>query len=116
MAPIAITFALPSESSRLVARELDSKRIEKCAGGQMIFGKLRDQDVVVFHTGVGGKACARNLEPFLAAAQPRMILSSGFAGGVNEKLKVGDVFVAENFSDPQLASKIERKARLFTAA
>src|SRR2546421_604860 len=110
---IAITFALPAESSDIV-RRLHERRIET-RDPETIRGKLFDRDVVILHTGVGRKACQRSIDSFLNAAHPKFVISSGFAGAVTEKFKVGDLIVAENFSDPKLAADLGKPAKLFTA-
>ena len=82
---LAVTFALPSESRefvRLVA--------------------THNRKVTVLHTGVGEKACRARIEPFLDSQRFDLLISSGFAGGADPSLGVGDLLLAENFSDAQL--------------
>ena len=94
---IALTFALPTESSGLR-------------------GKIDNKKVALFHTGVGRQRCEHVIADFLNTARPRLLISSGFAGGVNASLNVGDVIVAENLSDADLLSKTQaRWVKLFTA-
>lgn len=94
---IAITFALPNESSGLR-------------------GKIDKNSVRIFHTGVGRIRCEHVIGTFLDASRPRLLISSGFAGGVNTSLNVGDIIAAENFSDAALLSKTAaRRVKLFTA-
>lgn len=100
---IAVTFALPSESSDFV---------------RLLSG--RQQDVALLHTGVGEKACRARIEPFLDTQRFDLLISSGFAGGVDSSLGVGDLLLAENFSDPQSLAcartiLVSRVARLVTA-
>jgi purine-nucleoside phosphorylase len=100
---IAVTFALPSESSDFV---------------RLLSG--RGQDVALLHTGVGKKACRARIEPFLDRQRFDLLISSGFAGGIDSSLGVGDLLLAENFSDPQpliraRAILVSRVARLVTA-
>jgi len=115
---IAITFALPTESSDL-RRHLRQARDE----GGFILGKIERHAVAIAHTGVGARNCSDRLEALLHKARPRMVVTSGFAGAVASELKVGDLIFAENFSDRELrmaAQRIlsERKPRdvkLFTS-
>jgi nucleoside phosphorylase len=100
---IAVTFALPSESS-------DFRRLLGA----------RHEEVVIFHTGVGGRLCRQRLEPFLDSQPCDFLISSGFAGGVDPSLGAGHLFLAENFSDPDLlararAALICRVGKLATA-
>jgi len=119
---IAITFALPAESSGLVARLREETR-SACGGTEIIHGKIDNESVAILHTGVGGKICRRRMEDFLQDRQLDCLISAGFAGAVREDLQVGDLVLAENFSDPQLLSEAQRLlsdykvhvAKLFTS-
>ena len=100
---IAVTFALPSESS-------DFRRLLGHQG----------HEIAVLHTGVGEKTCRNRMAPFLDAQPYELLISSGFAGGVDPSLGVGDLLLAENFSDPQLLARarsilVGGVARLVTA-
>src|SRR5450432_2937998 len=100
---IAVTFALPSESS-------DFRRLLSHQG----------HEVAVLHTGVGEKTCRSRLDPWLDSKPFDLLISSGFAGGVDPSLGVGDLLLAENFSDPELLSRartmlVSRVVKLATA-
>lgn len=101
---IAVSFALPTESSDLVGLLRDRKSDET----EIIRGKIDSKEVVIFHTGVGRKSCAARIDSFLRAHLPRILISSGFAGAAREDLQVGDLLLAENFSDPPLLFEAQR--------
>jgi adenosylhomocysteine nucleosidase len=103
---IGITFALPSESSGLVRRLQDVRRHDN-----LISGKIDNQEVTILHTGVGAKHCSARLEILLNKTRPSLVISSGFAGGVSEELRAGDLILARNFSDPGLLANAERLLR-----
>src|SRR5437660_12918189 len=103
---IGITFALPSESSDLVRR---LRAVERC--DNLISGHVNGRDVALVHTGVGARNCNQRLEILLHKTRPRLVISSGFAGAVTEKLRVGDLVLAQNFSDPRLLASAERILR-----
>lgn len=117
---IAISFALPTESSSLVNLLRDRETDE--AG--IIRGKIDNKDVVIFHTGVGRKSCERKIDNYFKTPPPRILISSGFAGAARANLQVADLLLAENFSDAQLLSEAQRilaehkphTAKLFTAS
>jgi adenosylhomocysteine nucleosidase len=100
---IAITFALPTESSGLRRQLRNARQV-----GDMVSGKIGEHAVIVLHTGVGAKNCNERVEALLHKARPRLVISSGFAGAVAEDLHVGDLILAENFSDRQLLANAER--------
>ncbi len=103
---IGITFALSSESSGLVHRLREARHHDN-----LVSGKIDDRNVTVLHTGVGAKNCNARLETLLHKARPSLVISSGFAGGVSEQLRVGDLILAQNFSDPGLLANAERLLR-----
>lgn len=104
---IAITFALPAESSGVIALAREKKSVD-CGDRKIIYGKIDNHDVAIFHTGVGAQAFVRNIDSFLRAARPEFLISSGFAGAVREDWNVGDLLLSENISDRQLLLRAER--------
>jgi adenosylhomocysteine nucleosidase len=103
---IGITFALASESSALVRRLQAVRRHDN-----LLSGRIGTRDVTILHTGVGAKACNARLEMLLHKTRPGLVISSGFAGAVSEDLHVGDLILAQNFSDPGLLANAERILR-----
>ena len=120
---IAITFALPAESSALISR-LREKTRALCDGEKIIYGKIDNRSVAIFHTGVGRKSCEHKINNLLRGERPDFLISSGFAGSAREDLQVGNLILAENFSDPKLlstarqilASRNARVIKLFSSA
>ena len=104
---IAITFALPTESSRLLPR-LCYKTNKSRNGITTIRGRIKDNEIVILHTGVGETICRYRIENLLEETGFRFLISSGFAGATKEDFRVGDLILAENFSDPQLLSVAQR--------
>ena len=94
---IAVTFALPAESANFV-RLL--KR--KARDGASLRGTINERDVRIVHTGVGEAAARRCLSEFLGSHKPELLVSSGFAGALNEQLQIGDILLAQNYSAPTL--------------
>jgi nucleoside phosphorylase len=80
--PVIVTFALPQESSDFrLAME----------------GKW-DRAIRIEHIGVGPEAAARNIRRVLALEKPRLVICTGFAGGLDPRLAPADLVVAENLS------------------
>jgi nucleoside phosphorylase len=106
---IAITFALAAESSGVIAKLREIGR-----DSDLVFGKIDNREVTIVRTGVGAKHCKERIEEVLHKARPRLVISSGFAGSAVENLAVGDLILAENFSDQRLlltAKEILRDSR-----
>ena len=107
---IAITFALPAESAEFLRRLRDKSRADR-DGIRTIRGKIDDRAIEVLHTGVGEKVCRQRLGKFLSARRTAerirggeqdqqfdCLISAGFAGALDNDLKIGDLLLAENFS------------------
>jgi adenosylhomocysteine nucleosidase len=102
---IAITFALPAESSGFM-RKLKSKRTVVAENAKVFYGTISSREVAIFHTGVGRARCQQNIEKFLRAVKPEFLISSGFAGSLTDNLQVGDVIVGANVSDANLTARL----------
>lgn len=98
---VAITFALPAESSDFV-RRLSQTAVQERRGADGIHGQIHGRPVVVFHTGVGEKSCRRRIGDFLRQQQFKYLISTGFAGALDQELQVADLLLSENFSSPEL--------------
>ena len=100
---IAITFALPAESSDFV-RLLENRGSVSREGVETIRGHLHGKSLVVIHTGVGKKVSRERMETILRRERFEYLISAGFAGALEKDLQVVHLLVAENFSSPQLLS------------
>lgn len=102
---IAVTFALPSESSEFL-RLLGNKSRANRNGISIIRGTIGHRSIDVIHTGVGENICRKRIGKFLENQQFNILISAGFAGSLNHELQVNDLLVAKNFStvDPKHAS------------
>jgi nucleoside phosphorylase len=94
---IAVTFALPAESSEFL-RRLRARTSTERNGVRIVRGKIDDQRVEVLHTGAGEKVCRQRVEKFLQNQQFDLLISTGFAGALNDELQAGDLLLAKNFS------------------
>ena len=98
---IAVTFALPAESSEFLRCLRDRTGAER--NGLRIFrGNMADQMIEVLHTGVGEKVCRQRVGNFLENQQFDILISTGFAGALNDELQVSDLLLARNFSTVDL--------------
>jgi adenosylhomocysteine nucleosidase len=98
---IAVTFALPAESSEFLKRLCNKSQSDR-TGVRIVRGSIGDRDVEVMHTGVGEKACRERLQKFLDDQKFDLLISSGFAGALNDESEVGDLLLAKNFSTIEL--------------
>jgi nucleoside phosphorylase len=115
-AMIAITFALPTESSVFRRKVRDTTDQER-NGLRTLRGRIGNREVAILHTGVGPDISRSRVQNLLQDTRFDFLISSGFAGALSEDALVGDLILAENFSDPQLfstARQILREQKLHT--
>ncbi len=98
---IAVTFALPAESSDFV-RLLENGALNSREGVESIRGRLHGKSIAVLHTGVGEKGCRTQMETFLRRQQFEYLISAGFAGALEKELRPGNLLIGENFSSAEL--------------
>src|SRR5687768_7193479 len=98
---IAITFALPAESSDFVSR-LEKPAWNSREGVETVRGQLHGKSLAVLHTGVGRNICSQRIEVLLRREQFEYVLSAGFAGALKQELRVGNLLLSENYSSPHL--------------
>src|SRR5215471_18543382 len=101
MTTVAVTFALPAESLQFL-RRLGSKSCADRNGIRVVRGTIDDRTVEILHTGVGEKICRKRIGKFLEDACFDILISTGFAGAVNNRLHVNDLLLAQNFSTVDL--------------
>jgi nucleoside phosphorylase len=110
---IAVTFALPAESSGFLHLVHNKTRSDR-NGITAVVGKIdkpenvggrepfRSRAMEIFHTGVGEKVCRQRMARFLQDRQLDCLISAGFAGALTDQLDVGDLLLAQNFSTAEL--------------
>src|SRR4030095_1631764 len=98
---IAVTFALPTESSEFLCRLGNKARVDR-NGISIVRGTIGDRSIEVLHTGVGEKPCRERIAKFLEIQQFDFLISAGFAGSLNHELRVNDLLIAKNFSTMDL--------------
>jgi nucleoside phosphorylase len=94
---IAVTFALPAESSDFLRRLGNKSRADR-NGIRIVRGMIDHRSIEVIHTGVGESICRQRIGKFLENQQFDFLISAGFAGSLNHELQVNDVLVAKNLS------------------
>jgi len=116
---IAVTFALPTESLDLRRRLREPRQTR-----YFVSGRINQREITILHTGVGPNNCNDRIEALLHKMRPPIVISAGFAGALAADLKVGDLIIAENFSDQRLVDAAKRTlptgtfrtAKIFTSA
>jgi adenosylhomocysteine nucleosidase len=67
-------------------------------------GTLGDRQVVLMLSGPGRASAARATEALLDGHRPELVISAGFAGGLDPKLQRGDIVLADTLLDEAAGS------------
>jgi adenosylhomocysteine nucleosidase len=62
-------------------------------------GSLKGRNVVLIEAGVGPLAAARGTQALLAGHRPAWVISAGFSGALDPRLKRGDIVMADSITD-----------------
>jgi adenosylhomocysteine nucleosidase len=95
---VGLVFALAIEAGELVDEMAGVVKIEG-AGFTAREGGLGGKRLVLIESGVGREKAARASEALIRGHRPRWVISAGFAGGLDERLKQGDILLADAIVD-----------------
>jgi nucleoside phosphorylase len=99
---ILVTFALFQEGYPFARRLTQRTRKDG-----VVFGRFGAVEIAVCQLGIGVKSRDR-FARIISEIRPRLVISSGFAGGVLSLLRTGDFVLSTNFSSPDLAEHFSR--------
>ncbi len=107
--PVAsiVTFALPDESRPFVKTLAPGASVLHQGPAPLLptlVGHCGEKCLAVMHTGVGDTPAGRlRLKTMLATAEGMAwVISAGYAGGLSPDLRVGDLVLGKNHSEPGL--------------
>lgn len=102
-ADVGIVSALKLEIDPLLDK---FDRVKRYSGGDFTFrgGFLRDIRIAAVECGIGRKRAERATHALIDAHSPQWLLSVGFAGGLTDSLRVGDVVVANRIVPSTMAA------------
>jgi adenosylhomocysteine nucleosidase/adenosylhomocysteine/aminodeoxyfutalosine nucleosidase len=92
---IAIFGAMDGEIAEFIG-SLERKNEEKWIDFVFHTGMLEDREVVVTKSGVGKTLAAMAAQRVIDVYKPRAIFFTGLAGGISDRLEIGDTLVAED--------------------
>ena len=89
---IGIIAALPREVEGLLDR-LDTLNRETAGRDQISYGRYEEKEILVLVGGVGIRKARNAAANLIHSRRPDLILSAGFAGGLDPSLSLGDAVI-----------------------
>lgn len=96
---VALVFAMGIEAGGLADLLAGTLRIE-AAGFSAREGGLHGRRLLLVESGIGAAAAARATEAIIHGHHPRWVISTGFAGGLDDRLGQGDIVMADEIVEP----------------
>lgn len=90
---IAIIGAMEIET-RALCEKLEDERVERVSGRDYHIGKLYGKDVVICTCGIGKVFAAICTEAMILRYKPDLVINTGVAGALSDKLDVCDVVIS----------------------
>ena len=91
---IGIIGAMDVEVDAL-KKMMDGARVRKISDVEFVSGKIHDKDVVVAVCSVGKVFAAIAAEAMILSYNPDVIINSGVAGALSDKLGIADIVIAD---------------------
>lgn len=97
-ADVAFVFALGIESGGLedLLSGVVATKLPDCT---LKHGGYKGRSIIIAEGGVGRLAAARATQAVIAGHKPKWIVSAGFAGGLDPRLKRGDILLVDSLAD-----------------
>jgi adenosylhomocysteine nucleosidase len=95
---VGLVFALEQESGGTEDLLAEPAKVQG-QGFTAIRGGLAGHTVVVIRSGAGRDRAAHATQALLAGHRPTLVISAGFAGGLDRRLRRGDILVASDVVD-----------------
>jgi adenosylhomocysteine nucleosidase len=105
--PIGILTPMEDELA-LLEKGLQRARSEERAGGRFIAGRLDGHDVVLALSGIGKVSAAQVSSLLLDRFACRALVVSGVAGGLDIRLGIGDIVVADRLAQQDYGALTRR--------
>ena len=99
-ADLGVVFALSQEAGCFVDL-LSNVRVLRGDGFTVRTGCRRDRKIVLVESGPGAQHAAKATHALIDAYRPRLVVASGFAGGLDPIVKRHDLCVADSLVDAQ---------------
>lgn len=99
-ADVAVVFALQAEAGGLTDL-LEGVTVTRTPDLAIRQGTLQSRRVVLVESGVGTLAAVRGTQALIAGHRPGLVISSGFAGALDPRLKRGDIILADSVVDSE---------------
>ncbi len=95
---VGLVFALPIEAGGFIDKLSGSI---KTAGAGFVAreGGLAGRRMVAIESGAGREHAAQATEALILGHRPQWVISTGFAGALDERLKQGDILMADSIAD-----------------
>jgi adenosylhomocysteine nucleosidase len=101
---IAVFGAL-EEEIRECRKGMQIQRVSACQGYKVWEGKFGSQKGLLILTGVGKERAQQAADRVMNKYPVRLIMSTGFGGGLNEKTKVGDIVICSRLRQGEIDSQ-----------
>jgi len=95
--PYLLLYAFEEEGQLLVG-EMTIEKSEKVFGRDVFIGKLAGKDIILAESGMGLTNAAMTTQKMIDKYNPRVVLFSGIAGGIDSSVNIGDIVVCDKWA------------------
>jgi adenosylhomocysteine nucleosidase len=95
--PYLVLYAF-SEEGELLAEKMNIEKSEKILGRAVHIGKLSGKDIILAESGIGMTNAAMTVQKMIDRYNPKGVIFSGIAGGIDSSVHIGDIVVSDKWA------------------
>jgi adenosylhomocysteine nucleosidase len=95
--PYLVLYAFDDEG-RLLAGEMTTDRTDTLLGREVHIGKLAGKEIILAESGVGMTNAAMTVQKMIDQYNPKAVIFSGIAGGIDSSVQIGDIVVPDKWA------------------
>jgi len=95
--PYLVLYAF-SDEGELLAEKMNVEKSENILGRTVHIGRLSGKDIILAESGIGMTNAAMTAQKMIDRYNPKAVIFSGIAGGIDSSVHIGDIVVSDKWA------------------
>ncbi len=95
--PYLVLYAF-DEEGMLLAEKMEEVQKDTLLGREVLDGELSGKDIILAESGIGMTNAAMTVQKMIDTYNPKAVIFSGIAGGIDSSVHIGDIVIPEKWA------------------